>query len=125
MCDRFQSTSSIPIIFREFGDTPSLPRTRELMLFRIIQEVLNNGMKHAQASTLQVTFENKDCLVVTVEDDGQGFEGRSQKDEKTPDKGLGLFNIDNRARLAGGTVDLQSVPGRGTKIIITVPYENI
>src|SRR5690606_3085344 len=42
MCERFQSTSSIPIVFREIGDTPNLPATGELMLFRIIQEVLNN-----------------------------------------------------------------------------------
>ncbi len=125
LCDRFQTTSAIPIVFREIGQTPSLPRTRELMLFRIIQEVLNNGMKHAQASTLQVTFDNKECLIVTVEDDGRGFDHHGPKIEKITEKGLGLFNIDNRARLAGGTVDLQSVPGHGTKVTITVPYEDI
>ncbi len=125
ICDRFQSSSAIPIVFREIGETPPLSQARELMLFRIIQELLNNGMKHAQASNLRVTLQNADSLLVIVEDDGKGFDYDRQKNEKVSGKGLGLFNIENRARLAGGTVDLQSVSGKGTTITITVPYEDI
>lgn len=122
MCDRFQSTSSLPITFEEIGKTPHLSKTRELMIFRIIQELLNNALKHSGASLLKVILKNSGHLEVIVEDDGSGFDLNEQQMEG---QGLGLFNIENRARLAGGVVIFNSEVGKGSKTIISIPYEKI
>lgn len=122
MCDRFQSTTSLPIEFEEIGVTPHLSKTRELMVFRIVQELLHNALKHSGASLLRVILRNSDNLDVIVEDDGAGFD---LSEQQTEGKGLGLFNIENRARLAGGGVIFDSAVGKGSKIVISIPYEKI
>jgi two-component system NarL family sensor kinase len=122
MCDRFQSTASVPISFEEIGTTPHLSKTRELMIFRIIQELLNNAIKHSGASCLKVLLRNSDHLDVIVEDDGTGFD---LDEQQKMGQGLGLFTIENRARLAGGAVIFNSEPGKGSKTIISVPYEKV
>ncbi len=67
LCERFQSTSTLPIHFLEQGEIPSLDKSRELMAFRILQELLNNALKHSGASTIQVTFTGAAGLVIAVE----------------------------------------------------------
>lgn len=125
MCERFQSTSSLPIIFEEQGETPTLGKNRELMIFRIVQELLNNALKHAEASFIKVTFSNSEDLQVLVEDNGKGFNAQEHKNDRTSGKGLGLFNIENRARLVGATVDFDAPTVQGSKVIIKVPYEKV
>jgi two-component system, NarL family, sensor kinase len=125
MCERFQSTSSLPIVFEEQGDTPPFSKNRELMIFRIVQELLNNALKHAEASFIKVTFVNVEHLQVVVEDNGKGFNAEEHKSDKTTGKGLGLFNIENRARLVGGTVDFNAPTVQGSKVIIKIPYEKV
>lgn len=125
MCERFQMTTSLPISFEETGVTPFLGKTRELMIFRMVQELLNNALKHAAASAIKVTFENKDSLLVSVEDNGRGFDADDHKSDKSVSKGLGLFNIKNRARIAGGSVTFNTNMEQGSKIIIEVPHEKI
>jgi two-component system NarL family sensor kinase len=125
MCERFQSTSTLPIVFEEEGETPSFSKKRELMIFRIVQELLNNALKHAEASLIKVTFSNHDNLLVTVEDNGRGFNAEDHKSDRSAGKGLGLFNIENRARLVGATVDFNAPTVHGSKVIIKIPYEKI
>jgi two-component system, NarL family, sensor kinase len=125
MCERFQATSSLPIIFEEQGETTSMAKNRELMIFRIVQELLNNALKHSEASFIKVTFENGALLKVIVEDNGKGFNPEEHKADRTTGKGLGLFNIENRARLVGATVDFNAPVAQGSKIIINIPYEKV
>ena len=125
MCERFQTTTGLPIAFEEIGETLPLGKTRELMIFRIIQELLNNALKHAEATAIKIVFVNGDQLEVVVEDNGKGFNAEEHKFDRTPGKGLGLFNIENRARLAGAIVEFLVPPTQGSKIIIKVPYEKI
>jgi two-component system, NarL family, sensor kinase len=125
MCDRFQSTSALPITFNEIGSTPALAKNRELMVFRIVQELINNSLKHAKAKQINVVLNNSHQLLVSVEDDGTGFVLEDQKSDKTHGKGLGLFNIENRARVIGGSVEFNSEIGHGSKIVISIPYEKV
>jgi two-component system, NarL family, sensor kinase len=125
MCERFQSTSSLPIVFEEQGDTPDLGKSRELMIFRIVQELLNNALKHAEASFIKVTFSNGENLSVIVEDNGKGFNAEEHKSDKSTGKGLGLFNIENRARLVGASVEFNAPAVQGSKVIIKIPYEKV
>jgi signal transduction histidine kinase len=125
MCERFQSTSSIPIHFQEEGEVLTLNKSHELMIFRIIQELINNALKHAQATEIKVRFISTDYLSIDVEDNGVGFNAEEQKNEKKTGKGLGLFNIENRARLVGAKVEFEGNRKQGSRISLTVPYEKI
>src|SRR6187551_3931449 len=73
LCDRFQSTSRLPIQYHEEGDAGAMFAKRELMIFRIVQELLNNAIKHSKATTISVTLRGTDKFEIVVEDDGIGF----------------------------------------------------
>lgn len=100
-----------------------LDKNVETNLYRIVQEAVNNGIKYAQADKIVISFEhNPSHLVVTVEDDGKGFE--FEKLEKTGHfgaSGHGIFNMKERAAFINGSFDIQTKLGVGTKIIIKLP----
>jgi two-component system, NarL family, sensor kinase len=125
LCERFQSSSQMMISFTETGEPRSLGKKQDLMVFRIIQELINNALKHANASTIQVDFINAQSFTAIVQDNGVGFDIDALKSDKTAEKGLGLFNIENRARLAGADIQFSSEKGRGTKTTLTMLYEKI
>src|SRR5688572_702854 len=70
MCERFSSTTQLPIHFHEQGNLDGLDKNKELMLFRITQELINNAIKHAQATHLNINIEATDKLRIVAEDDG-------------------------------------------------------
>jgi signal transduction histidine kinase len=93
----------------------------EVAVYRIIQEALTNVSKHAQASSCRVCLRRvASALVVTVEDDGVGFDPAHLRATEGND-GLGLLGIRERAAQLRGTVRLDSNPGRGTRLTIEVP----
>lgn len=88
----------------------------EIQVFRILQELLANIIKHAQASEVTIQFsEDNNELNLMVEDNGKGF------DTKTPNFGFGLTNIEHRIENLNGNLVVDSSPGYGTTIIITIP----
>ncbi len=107
---------------RVLGEQHRLPRDVELTLFRIAQEALSNVRKHSQASAVELTvdFSGGDIAMI-VADNGKGFElPRSTSDLAASGK-LGVMGMQERARLLGGTLTVQSEPDAGTSIIVTVP----
>ena len=93
---------------------------KEIILFRIFQEVLNNAVRHADATTITVSIDQNDqCLKLTIKDNGKGF---NEKDLLTKKKGMGLFNIRKRVALIAGEVDIITLPEKGTEIKIEIPY---
>jgi signal transduction histidine kinase len=124
LCERFESTSKIPINFEATGEISSLDSQRELMAFRIIQELLNNAIKHAQALNIYVTFAATDALHISVEDDGVGFNAEEHKQDRQSGKGLGLFNIENRARLLNATLQFHTGQKNGSKVSLNIPFNN-
>lgn len=123
LCERFQLTSQINIRYEQRGESIEMNRQRELMVYRIVQELLNNAIKHAQASLIQVSvIVHEQLLTITVEDDGIGFDPEALKADKNSSKGLGLFNIENRVRLLEGKLEWkQSGHSTGSKIVLTIP----
>ena len=99
-----------------------LPPEFEVNLFRITQETLNNLLKHAGASEAKITLTKEPrglCLV--VEDNGRGFEP-SRRESAPPDqRGFGLRQIAERAKMMGGQFEIQSQPGRGARLTVHVP----
>jgi len=90
---------------------------RELVLFRIVQELLNNIVKHAEAANILIRMNYEpERLLITVEDDGKGFEPeRASRDENA---GIGLRNMINRVTLINGSILINSSPGKGTTVSI-------
>jgi signal transduction histidine kinase len=90
----------------------------EIMIYRIIQECVNNALKHSGATKLDISLINdNDGLNLTIEDNGKGFDPVTLPE----DKGIGMKNIRTRARYLKGTVDIDSRPGHGTLIAIHIP----
>ncbi len=90
----------------------------ETILYRVIQECVNNTLKHARATKLDISMlKEEGNLSISFEDNGAGFNiSESQKEN-----GMGLKNIYNRIRFLKGDVDIDSAPGKGTSIVIHVP----
>lgn len=102
------------------GEIKNLQEQKKLIIFRIIQESLQNVIKHAQAKKIEISFHfEKDNLKIEVIDNGIGFD-KSLIEKK---EGLGLQNIISRALVIGGEANINSVPGQGTIITIISPYE--
>jgi signal transduction histidine kinase len=99
-----------------------LDHQTEIILFRIVQEMLNNIVKHAKASRVEASLaHNNDIIVLEIKDNGIGFDMEALFAEQENHKGLGLRNIRKRATLIGGTFNINSVKNSGTAIKITIP----
>lgn len=97
-----------------------LGRDAELAVYRIVQEALSNVVRHSGASRVAVALWRRGTSVeAVVEDDGAGFDPLETMHE--PGGGLGLFGMRERALYVGGQVDIISVPGQGTRILVRVP----
>lgn len=107
---------------RVVGKQRRLTSEAELLLFRIAQEALNNVRRHAEASKVEVAIEfDKGKTRLTVKDDGKGFEVPKAVGELSRIGKLGLNGMDERARLLGGSLRVQSEPGKGTMIMVEAP----
>jgi len=94
----------------------------ELVLFRIAQEALRNVGKHSGASKAGLTLEFGDGkTILTVKDEGKGFKLPEKVDDLTVAGKLGLAGMQERAQLIGGSLRLESGPGKGTKVTLEVP----
>jgi len=97
-------------------DILSMKASEQIILFRIVQEVLQNAMKHAFAKTIEIKIkEDNRLLTILISDDGTGF------DESTITQSVGLLNIKHRTKLLGGTVRWLSSINHGTQVTIQIP----
>jgi PAS domain S-box-containing protein len=94
----------------------------ESLLFRIVQEALSNIRRHAQASEARVAIDfTGDKVRLTISDNGRGFELSGGVDDLPRSGKLGLAGMQERARLLGGTLEVESTPGKGTTMTVEVP----
>ncbi len=115
--ERINSSGLIDALLFVDGDIYSIGAERELVLFRIFQEALNNALKYSSAKHLKITLQyHPDLFNLTLEDDGVGF----SPDLINNSKGLGLKNIHNRAALIGAAATIYSSQGNGCRINITL-----
>lgn len=113
--EEYHKTTRIQFI--NLGDDKRLPTKYEVALFRMIQESVQNALKHANAATIQVKLEIKrDNVMAVIKDDGQGFDLNDKKPES-----FGLLGIRERVELLEGELDIHSKIGAGTLVIIQVP----
>jgi len=124
MQERYQFS----VDFRSETETVSLPEDIVLLVFESVRELLFNAVKHAGTSRAQVTLkkiaaEDKEQLCLCIEDKGNGFESSEIFVSGNMQRGFGLFSIQERIYLIGGSFEIQSSPGSGSAFTITLPYE--
>jgi two-component system, NarL family, sensor kinase len=114
-------TGTVNIFMCIEGTERNINDHKKLILFRIMQESLQNIIKHSRARSVRIIFNYQSaCLDITITDDGVGFDVNAMT--KNAD-GLGLQNIVSRAALIGGKVNITSATDKGTSIQITTPYD--
>lgn len=95
-----------------------LPVNVEIMLYRAVQECVNNVIKHAAASTVNISIvKDEKEISISIEDNGRGFDPKAQN----PEKGIGLRNIETRIQYLKGTVSWDTARGKGTVVMMYVP----
>jgi two-component system sensor histidine kinase DegS len=103
---------------------PSLAPETQLVLFRIVQEALNNVQRHSGASEASITVDYQETEIrVTIKDNGKGFSPPQQLSDFAGQGKLGLTGMAERIRLVGGEIEVSSQIGKGTRIIVKAPTQ--
>lgn len=114
-------TSSIRATLEIQGIERKLPSEKEVTLFRIVQEALNNIRRHSQASLAIITVLFKpDAIKITIQDNGRGFPMEKTKGELNTNGKLGLLGMQERTQLLNGVFEVHSEPGKGTLVSVEV-----
>ena len=96
-----------------------LSQGRKVTIFRIVQEQLKNIIKYSFAKKVEIMLQSKDGNTeLIIKDDGIGF------DPKQTHRGIGLFNMQERTKFYDGSVEIQTAPGKGCTLIVTIPNSN-
>lgn len=114
--DRIQKTGFCDTALEADFDFTDLPKDQKLVLIRVIQESLNNAIKHGSPDKIAIRiFENGNGKQICIKDDGNGFDSSLKSD------GSGMYNLKKRMETIGGKFDLTSAVGKGTEITLTLP----
>lgn len=117
LCSHTSQATGLNIEFSWHGDFSKTSRRTKIYLYRIIQEALNNTLKHSGADQVHIQMtETPENIVLIIEDNGQGF----NFEPCCLGHGKGLFNMRERCSLLGGHLDIETAPGRGATIRIKV-----
>ena len=117
-CTNFGNRSRMPVEFIREGVPRAMKNDVQLTIFRVLQEALNNARKHAEAKSVQVRISfGESALSMKVSDDGKGFDTGTMKRGH-----YGLMTMKERASKVGGSAEIESSPGKGTRVLIEIPY---
>jgi two-component system, NarL family, sensor histidine kinase DegS len=120
--ENFQSRSGIEVELDLDFEPARLSPTKEVAVFRIVQEALQNVRKHSGAKSASVQLRNRpDGLLVAVQDDGVGFDSGLRAE--AGGRHFGLSSMEERARLIRAELRVNSKPGQGTSVVLRVPSE--
>ena len=111
LCGQHATVSGISIPFSEKGEPREKNQADQLMIFRVAQELINNAMKHAKPSSIRVELDWERNFELIVADDGSGF---LVEQARQTGKGLGLYNLENRARLLNAQLSFNANQPKGT-----------
>ena len=113
----YYNNAQVQVYFQAFGLRDTIPVQVQLNIYRIIQELVSNAVKHAEASQINIQCsQNQRDFLITVEDNGKGFE----VDKLTKQAGIGLDNLRSRIALLRGKMDIQSSATEGTTVNIEI-----
>lgn len=118
-CNEINRSGAIHTNYQFIGTNASIDQTVAVTVYRIVQELVNNAIKHANAQNALVQLHVADqekLLTITIEDDGKGFD----KNLLIQSRGMGWSNIQNRVEFLKGKIDVNSEPGKGTSVLIEI-----
>ncbi len=122
LVQQFQTRNPVVCHLAMDGDVPSLDADMRGTLYQAVRELLANIVKHARAQTVRVNgVSDGALLILSVQDDGVGFDPGSVSASASTPGGFGLFNIRERLRALGGRLDVVSSPGNGSRITMLIP----
>jgi PAS domain S-box-containing protein len=122
LIDKFVENYKIKVAIDIIDLDSLLPENSYIMIYRFFQEALTNIGKHAHAKKVSFKIEKDDHRIcLSLKDDGRGFDVKSAISKETSEKGLGLATMKERARILGGSLDLWSEKGKGTRITLSIP----
>jgi signal transduction histidine kinase len=118
--------TDVTLAYETHGQMERLPQKIENNAFRIIQEAVNNAIKYADATRILVSLErNDDECIITVSDNGQGFDMRLIEERSINiESGRGFFNMYERTEYINGKLEIESRPGTGTTVSLRVPIQS-
>lgn len=118
-CRELSEQRNVRIVFKHSDIPPGIPKEVSLCLFRVLQEALQNAVKHSGVQDFAVELQGgQDGIRLIVSDSGAGFDSRHAMTRR----GLGLVSMRERLRLVNGELFIQSQPGRGTTLVARVPH---
>ena len=119
LCEAWEAHSGVACIFRHAGALEGLGESIDTALYRVTQEALTNVLRHAQAGQVRIHLERSvpSRIELRIEDDGRGF------DTHLDTQGLGLLGAGERAAALGGSLQVDSAPGQGTKLRLRIPVQ--
>jgi signal transduction histidine kinase len=102
-----------------------IEKREQIILYRTISELLQNVIKHSKADNVNVSFRllTNDYRII-VSDNGVGFDLKAMREKALSQKKFGLFSIMERIKYIGGSVEIDTKPRKGTKIVINMPIKN-
>lgn len=119
---RLTRTGLVNTSFTINGETAHIEPSRKLILFRMIQEILQNIIKHSKSTEVNIHLHfQKEYLFLDIKDNGNGFNMDEKLKNAALDKGSGLINLQNRANALQAILNIQSQPNEGTRINIKFP----
>lgn len=120
---RIKKITFLDISLKSKGEAFDLDVERKLIVFRMIQEALQNVVKHANASRVEILLEyEKECLILNIQDNGCGFEPEDEIGSFDVERGSGLSNLAGRASSLNARLEIKSEKHRGTFIAIRIPH---
>jgi len=125
LVDQMSKREKIMIQFEDDGQPKPVDKNMNTILFRSVNELLINVIKHANAQTAKVSLKrNNNRVRISVEDDGVGFNTAKRYSSKSTSKGFGLFSIEERLNQLGGRFTIVSKPHHGTRAILIAPFRD-
>jgi PAS domain S-box-containing protein len=125
-CKDFSEKTGVRVDFQSAGiDDLNLSYETKINLYRLLQEGLNNVKKHADADNVQIrlvsSFPN---IILRIDDDGKGFDLKEHLAKASSEKRMGLTSMANRVDLLLGRINIESIPGKGARILIEIPHKD-
>jgi GAF domain-containing protein/anti-sigma regulatory factor (Ser/Thr protein kinase) len=119
---RYENRTGILVGLEAVGLELRLPEQIETVIYRMVQEALTNVARHARANRVDIRLQRRDSIVQAfIEDDGSGFDPAEVADREAQERGVGLVGMRERIAAVGGSLEIKSHPGKGTRLAIELP----
>lgn len=115
LCKEFNTIQNVTVKYQNNTTFDGLQKENHMHVFRILQELINNSLRHGKASHISITFNNQNGTTCFYKDNGHGFDHKSLENKK----GLGIKNIESRINFIKGTIAINSKINEGTNVIFS------